>query len=199
MGLLTCWIINIYIFYYISKRVFNEIFTGARAETQCACSELHPGTSELPLPAEAQLSPGKVKSSRGLWQNIVLVFQLKFIKTKFRKAPPGTLRWSSVFESVSVREEGSFQPGWSTFVDGRKVGDESEPAKEARTCLVARVVLLSIVVVALKIFNLLKLRLGRVESGRKVVFWAEHGTTRPARGAESRNPVSSGKWKMVLF
>lgn len=78
-------------------------------------------------------------------------------------------------------------------MDGRKVGDESEPVKEARTCLVARVVLLSIVVVALKIFNLLKLRLGRVESGRKVLFWAEHGTTRPARGAESRNPVSSGK------
>lgn len=78
-------------------------------------------------------------------------------------------------------------------MDGRKVGDESEPGKEARTCLVARVVLLSIVVVALKIFNLLKLRLGRVESGRKVLFWAEHGTTGPARGAESRNPVSSGK------
>lgn len=78
-------------------------------------------------------------------------------------------------------------------MDGRKVGDESEPGKEARTCLVARVVLLSIVVVALKIFNLLKLRLGRVESGRKVLFWAEDGTPGPARGAESRNPVSSGK------
>lgn len=78
-------------------------------------------------------------------------------------------------------------------MDGRKVCDESEPGKAARTCLAARVVLLSIVVVALKIFNSLKLRLGRVESGRKVLFWAEHGSTGPARGAGSGDPVSSGK------
>lgn len=31
------------------------------------------------------------------------------------------------------------------------------------------------------------------KSGRKVVFRPEHGTTGPARGAESRNPMSSGK------
>lgn len=73
------------------------------------------------------------------------------------------------------------------------MGDESQPVKEARTCFAARVVLLSIVIVALKIFNSLKLRFGRVQSGRKVLFRPEHGTTRPARGAESRNPMSSGK------
>lgn len=71
--------------------------------------------------------------------------------------------------------------------------DESEPVREATTCVAARVVLLSIVIVAKRILNSLKLRLGRVESGTKVLFRAEHGTTRPAGGVESGNPVSSGK------
>lgn len=101
------------------------MFTGPGAEAQCACSVFHPGTSELPLPAEAQLSPGKVKSSRGLGQNIVLVFQLKIIKRKSIKPPPRTLRRSGVRTSVAARDLCSFQRGWSTFVDGRKVGDES--------------------------------------------------------------------------
>lgn len=51
----------------------------------------------------------------------------------------------------------------------------------------------------LKILNSLKLCLDRIESGRKVVFYSEHGTTRPTRGVESRNPMSSGKWNIVLF
>lgn len=167
--------------------------SGPRAEAQCACSELHPGTSELPAPAEAQLSPGKVKSSRGLGQNIVLVFQLKIIQNKCSEPPPETLGRSGVSPSAAAPDLGSFQRGWSTFVYGRKVCDESEAGKAARTCLAAGGVLLSIVVVALKIFNSLKVRLGRGQSGRKVLLWTDHGTPGPARGAPSRNPVSSGK------
>lgn len=66
--------------------------------------------------------------------------------------------------------------------------------KKRELALQPGVVLLSIVIVALKkIFNSLKLGLGRVQSGRKVFSWWEHGTTRPTRGAESGAPVSSGK------
>lgn len=91
------------------------MFTGPGAEAQCACSVLHPGTSELPLPAEAQLSPGKVKSSRGLGQNIVLVFQLKILQINPTKPPPRTLRRSGVRASVAGRDLRSIRRGWSTF------------------------------------------------------------------------------------
>ena len=50
-----------------------------------------------------------------------------------------------------------------------------------------------------KIFNSLKLRTHRVESGRKVLLKSDHGTTRPTRGAESRDPMPSGKRSVVLL
>ena len=70
-------------------------------------------------------SPGKVKSSRGLGQNIVLVFQLKFIERKANPLPGRTRRRSAVIWRGPVRGRSSFCRVWSTFWDGRKVGDES--------------------------------------------------------------------------
>lgn len=96
-------------------------------------------------------SPGKVKSSRGLGQNIVPVFQLKITDGK-AASPPGSSR-----------------PPWADTRTVRRSAPEPLPAglehfwrraesvwwvlgckKKRELALAARVVLLSIVIVALK-------------------------------------------------
>lgn len=145
-------------------------------------------------------SPGKVKSSRGLGQNIVPVFQLKISERKATRLPGQTRRRSVVFWRGAVRGPSSSRRVWSTFEDGRKVGDESWAVKRSENLLCSPSSSSFNCYCRLKkSLKSLKLGLGRVESGRKVLSWSEHGTTRPARGAESRDPMSSGKRNIVLF
>lgn len=118
-------------------------------------SLLHPGTFRISIDNQsATFSPGKVKSSRALGQNIVPHFQLNVLKIKPCVSDRSDRNLSRGCRSGSMWLLKSLACLLSTFVyTGVKWVMSLTDSKEARTCCATRVVL-AIVIVALKIFVL---------------------------------------------
>lgn len=129
---------------------WGSAFTWQR-KGEFSFSLLHPGTFRISIDNQsATFSPGKVKSSRALGQNIVPRFQLKVLKIKPCVSDRSDRLLPCGCRSGSMWLLKSLARLLSTFVyTGVKWVMSLTASKEARTCCAARVVI-AIVIVALK-------------------------------------------------
>ena len=158
-------------------------------------SLLHPGIFELALTAEAQLFPRQ--------SEIKPLTRTKYsphYSTKNDQKKNKSTVWRGCVDAALFLEwicpgAETFPPCLEHFAQRRKVSDEPSTQQRSKNllCSLSSSSFDCYCRFKKKHFNSLKLHIDYIESGTKVFLKSEHGTTMPARGVESRDPMSSGK------